>query len=1298
MANKVSYSIKCNLKIKHYNSFTDSTNVSDLVIVSGNTTTKKPDTQITNEEEKEGLDREMNFTIGDVIFNRKIFQPNEIKATVKIQPYIDKDSSKNGKLPDLSTIRKMFLNKPVELEIGVYENDSSTPSEKINAQNYYIYTLQPRYKNNSSSTEVEVSLIIKSLDHLMTLNKYSQAYLARKFKGEILASVNRFKLTYPSLQSLTEEEENALTLQLNDSLQLQNLFYGKATTQKEFIQPYLVQYNESFYDFIVRIANRCGEFLYFEDGKIGLGLNLNVDPTKKTIDNLTDKDYISLATEDYSEVILDSISDLEPLNVTDYSRDSLKDKFEGFKENGSDSKNSNFKQIEASENGGEIIYKSTGTTENLMFPSDTELGKTPLKDGSEKYEDYYYNSEISNDEFYMPLYKEGFGSTAFADKMSEISRGSAEKHKAHVVATVLAATNLMDLVLDLAEEYIELALITEKYKNTKNERGQERFIKPYSPTVDTNENSQDYKSLPPHVVPFSEDVPARWTTLEYYSDIRKKQEALQRQMVEIIFDTKFKNIKLGDILLLKDVSEKIFYVVTEVNISQKNDEKSNVSYGSMIVKAIPMLSVATNSYRAFPPVVEGDVFRYSGPQTAFVVDAADPKHQGRVRIRYPWQTNAEVIPFEEFETTNQEAKDIIKKYKEEKTKAASPWIRMAVPSSSKSGGIYFEAEPGDEVLVNFDNGNVERPYVVGSLYSKNNIAPVIKGRRVLKSKFGHTLRFKDPSDGVSEVTDSLGVQRVLGQLFPITDMISLWSGKDFIEGDSSGWDLLTGGIDLSDSFGLYSISMSSDERSIKISSPFGDVGINAFTGITISAPNGNIKIVGKNVDISASNKVNITSGSNLSQDAYWKSTILGDFTSVKNASANIMGRISEKYSPINLGLIRNVLEIVLRPIDGTLSLHSDSFVKIEAGEGKAEIPKDNYSPFYKNNLKKVDYEKEEKKLQDAFADINDYLNLSVLAVNGMYEAFLKTTVKYRSALREIYQLYEMIDEDANPIKYEDLIKKLYASKFEPFKLKDISNRHVRFRIATIRDLDSRNGEIKRINQSIENLNLQFETLWKKFNKPAHGYKYSMSSDKMASFSNKKYTKNDELHQELRSNIISLYKGKKGLFQNISKTQDVNSAITLLNPQLPFRITRYKNKLIQDTIKELAKMMLSKFNQFFPDYILTFNPPANVSNGWDESVKNLKISIKPPAEPSFLSKVGEGIAEDILKDISGFFKDFTVWKDGQGVKGKILMSDRENKTIRTDDQGGFEVVDNEAITLNSALSGKVIELREKLLFK
>ena len=77
---------------------------------------------------------------------------------------------------------------------------------------------------------------------------------------------------------------------------------------------------------------------------------------------------------------------------------------------------------------------------------------------------------------------------------------------------------------------------------------------------------------------------------------------------------------------------------------------------------------------------------------------------------------------------------------------------------------------------------------------------------------------------------------------------------------------LCGGINITDEFGMFSVSMSSNKRSVNISSPFGTVGINAFTGISISAPNGDISIKGKNVSIEAGNNLRLISGTNVTNE------------------------------------------------------------------------------------------------------------------------------------------------------------------------------------------------------------------------------------------------------------------------------------------------------------------------------------------------------------------------------------------------------------------------------------------------
>ena len=51
----------------------------------------------------------------------------------------------------------------------------------------------------------------------------------------------------------------------------------------------------------------------------------------------------------------------------------------------------------------------------------------------------------------------------------------------------------------------------------------------------------------------------------------------------------------------------------------------------------------------------------------------------------------------------------------------SPWARIAVPMAGALSGVAFLPQIGDEVLVAFEHGDVNVPYVIGSLW--NGMAP-----------------------------------------------------------------------------------------------------------------------------------------------------------------------------------------------------------------------------------------------------------------------------------------------------------------------------------------------------------------------------------------------------------------------------------------------------------------------------------------------------------------------------------------------------------------------------------------------
>lgn len=158
----------------------------------------------------------------------------------------------------------------------------------------------------------------------------------------------------------------------------------------------------------------------------------------------------------------------------------------------------------------------------------------------------------------------------------------------------------------------------------------------------------------------------------------------------------------------------------------------------------------------------------------------------------------------------------------------------------------------------------------------------------------------------------------------------VWSKNKYFEG----------GFTMSDYYGIYKISGSTDKRNVTISSPWGDVKMDAFTGITISAPNGDVKIKGKNVTIEAGNNLKLESGTNIG----WKlfsDKKFGNYSAASlglTVSSAIASKVAEKAKLLDLSIVRSVVEVVMRPVEGALTVRSNRFLKLEAGKSTCEYP------------------------------------------------------------------------------------------------------------------------------------------------------------------------------------------------------------------------------------------------------------------------------------------------------------------------------------------------------------------------
>lgn len=96
--------------------------------------------------------------------------------------------------------------------------------------------------------------------------------------------------------------------------------------------------------------------------------------------------------------------------------------------------------------------------------------------------------------------------------------------------------------------------------------------------------------------------------------------------------------------------------------------------------------------------------------------------------------------------------------------AATGWARIAAPGAGGQRGIQFLPEVNDEVIVGFERGDINYPYVLGGLWNGQDTPPsqvaldaTKVAARVIQSRGGHVITFDDKeSGGGITIKDSKG--------------------------------------------------------------------------------------------------------------------------------------------------------------------------------------------------------------------------------------------------------------------------------------------------------------------------------------------------------------------------------------------------------------------------------------------------------------------------------------------------------------------------------------------------------------
>lgn len=140
----------------------------------------------------------------------------------------------------------------------------------------------------------------------------------------------------------------------------------------------------------------------------------------------------------------------------------------------------------------------------------------------------------------------------------------------------------------------------------------------------------------------------------------------------------------------------------------------------------------------YPPYSNSDIYPIATSCRAKVKDNEDPNNLGRIRVQFDWQAQLE--------------DDMM-----------TPWLRMAQPYAGGGKGFSFIPEIGEEVMIDFEGGNAERPYVKGTLYNgvddvdgawvaSNNSHNQVKA---IRTRNGHTIEIHDEgNDGYIRIYDN----------------------------------------------------------------------------------------------------------------------------------------------------------------------------------------------------------------------------------------------------------------------------------------------------------------------------------------------------------------------------------------------------------------------------------------------------------------------------------------------------------------------------------------------------------------
>lgn len=206
--------------------------------------------------------------------------------------------------------------------------------------------------------------------------------------------------------------------------------------------------------------------------------------------------------------------------------------------------------------------------------------------------------------------------------------------------------------------------------------------------------------------------------------------------------------------------------------------------------------------------IAGTDHKMYGVVTGTVINPLDPLALGRVQVQIPAIDSDDL----------------------------TPWARVATPMAGMLSGSYFIPSVGDEVLIAFEMGDVNAPYVIGSLWNATHPPPFpspLIEERAIRTPLGNQIGFREVPPAVTITTPDMTMSAAglpPGVTIASNVMITLMCGATQLVLTPAGITITAPSVSVISTGPITQTGASSD------TSVAGPVSISSTSAVSVTAP------------------------------------------------------------------------------------------------------------------------------------------------------------------------------------------------------------------------------------------------------------------------------------------------------------------------------------------------------------------------------------------------------------------------------------------------------------------------------